>query len=135
MELTCKSIEVNGWTLKGVGFSESNIEAISTILSRSYFNAQMLRKAIPCLIPITIDSEAHLICFWQVIGVTFFSCSLSIEFPRTNLYLPESSLSLFEHELHRKNASDEELALRLKKVFCCDKEIWVNQDLNYVYFY
>ena len=132
---TTRVVEVNGWTLKGVGLSEKNIEKVSKILLRTYFDSPMIRNALSCLIPITIDKTSQVICFWQVTGVTFFSHAVDITFPRTTMYLPEVTIPLFEHELSRKNVSDEEIALRLKKVFCCNKEVSVRQANHYVYFY
>lgn len=135
MVQTTNIIKVNGWTLKGMGLSAKNIEKISKILSRTYFDAQMIRNALSCLIPITIDKTSHIICFWQVIGITFYSYAANITLPRTIMYLPEVTIPLFEHELSWKNVSDEEIALSLKKALNCNKEVYVHQANQYVYFY
>ena len=110
-----KIVEVNGWTLKGIVLSEKNLEKVGNILSRTYFDSQMIRNALSFLMPITIDKTSHIICFWQVIGIIFYSYAADNTFPHTSMYLPEVTIPWFEHELSRKNVSDEEIALNLKK--------------------
>ena len=135
MVQTTNIIKVNGWTLKGIVLSEKNFEKVGNILSRTYFDSQMIRNALSFLMPITIDKTSHIICFWQVIGITFYSYAANITLPRTIMYLPEVTIPLFEHELSRKNVSDEEIALSLKKALNCNKEVYVHQANQYVYFY
>lgn len=136
-KITLKYIMIRGWIIRGLIPAEPITKALDSILREKEINSQVIRHAIgDYSLPITVDHDKHIICFWQVIGVSFnlsyrrygkFFCIKDISsYPREALQLLEQILV--------KDLPDEKLELEIKERFSFPGEIRVSRTFCGVFF-